>query len=144
MSEQHGIFNAKLAELEGQYRRLCGQVLTCQGRDHPAVQQALAQAGWEYKEIQTRLEESIRACRCPRATRLARTQLDYLRGTQALLEPDQPKAGPDGLEAQAEAAALYAEYAMDLAAQATRYALLAALRAVDRQMAWEERMEEPK
>lgn len=142
MSEQHGIFNAKLAELEGQYRCLQSQVLACQGKDHPAVRQALAQARRDYEEAQIQLEERIRACRCPRAARLAQTQLDYLRGTEALLELDRPRNEAEGLEIQTERTALYAEYALDLAAQSARYALLAALRAMDRQMTWEERMEE--
>ena len=46
------------------------------------------------------------------------------------------KSGPQ--EERAEAAALFAEYAIDFAAQAVRSALLAALAAMDQQMNCEE------
>ena len=50
----------------------------------------------------------------------------------------------DPQEEQAEAAALYAEYAIDFASQAMRGALLAALIAIDRQMSCEEQKYEGK
>ena len=44
-------------------------------------------------------------------------------------------------EDEAEAAALYAEYALDFATQAMKYALLASLTAIDLQMGAEEQEE---
>ena len=44
-------------------------------------------------------------------------------------------------EDNAEALALYAEYAIDYAAQSMRYALIAALKAIDLQMSSEKREE---
>ena len=59
------------------------------------------------------------------------------------LRPDAALCGVDLAESRrAEAAALYAEYAMDFATQAARYALLSALSAMDLQMKYEEEREE--
>ena len=78
---------------------------------------------------------------------LSAAQRDYTRRVEEILREKLPRlmhGEEDPMEEQAEAAALYAEYAIDFAGQARRGALLAALMAMDRQMDCEEREKQGK
>ena len=77
----------------------------------------------------------------------ARTRTEQFRALLAAEREKLPRlmrGEEDPQEEQAEAAALYAEYAIDFASQAMRGALLAALIAIDRQMSCEEQKYEGK
>ena len=68
-------------------------------------------------------------------------QRDYSKRMEELLRDRLPRlmhGEEDPQEERAEAAALFAEYAIDFAAQGVRSALLAALAAMDQQMNCEE------
>lgn len=72
---------------------------------------------------------------------LAGVQRDYSKRMEELLRDRLPRlmhGEEDPQEERAEAAALFAEYAIDFAAQGVRSALLAALAAMDQQMNCEE------
>ena len=99
----------------------------------------------ECRENDWLLRRSAEGCRSPAVAELAGAQRDYARRTEEILREEMPRlmAGDDSPgEERAEAAALYAEYAMDFAAQSMRGALAAALTALDLQMDWEEERKE--
>ena len=140
MEPRQEMFAAKLHALEETY----GQLLDCirQGgpRDRRQLHRTLdrlwdacwAQDAW--------LAEQARSGRLASGAALARAQLEY--GVQAEqhrleLERDMRGRNATAREDEAEAAALYAEYAIDFACQSTRWALAAALRAMELQ-AWAE------
>ena len=74
---------------------------------------------------------------------LSAVQLEYQQRMEAILRAKLPRylhcAATDTAADRAEAAALYAEYAMDFAAQAMRRALQSALAAVELQLEQEEK-----
>ena len=77
--------------------------------------------------------------RSPAVSALAKAQLESSSKMEELLQSGRLKQllhseKSSRTEAQAEAATLYAEYAMDYAAQAVQYALVAALSAIDLQI----------
>ena len=120
MELRDGMFAVKLCELEHQYGMLRSRLELCQGADHEKIRHLLADVLDDYRENALLLEQSAEGCRSPAVAELAGVQRDY------------PQ------EEWAEAAALFAEYAIDFAAQGVRSALLAALAAMDQQMNCEE------
>lgn len=145
MELRDGMFAVKLEELERQYGRLRSRLEQCRRADHQRVRALLRDVLDECRENDCRLRRSAEGCRSPAVAELAGAQRDYARRTGEILEKDLPRlmagqAGPR--EERAEAAALYAEYAMDFAAQSMRGALAAALTALDLQMDCEEERKE--
>ena len=116
MELRDGMFAVKLCELEHQYGLLRSRLELCQGADHEKIRHLLADVLDDYRENALLLEQSAEGCRSPAVAELAGV----------------PQ------EERAEAAALFAEYAIDFAAQGVRSALLAALAAMDQQMNCEE------
>ena len=95
----------------------------------------------DYRENALLLEQSAEGCRSPAVAELAGVQRDYSKRMEELLRDRLPRlmhGEEDPQEERAEAAALFAEYAIDFAAQGVRSALLAALAAMDQQMNCEE------
>ena len=91
------------------------------------------------------LERSAAGCRSPAVAELASAQRDYSKRMETILREKLPQLmhGEESpQQEQAEAASLYAEYAIDFAVQAMRSALLAALTAIDLQMNCEEQGKE--
>ena len=87
----------------------------------------------------------MKGSRSPAVAALADAQLHYFETVKRILEQDLPdylhcESSP-AAEDNAEALALYAEYAIDYAAQSMRYALIAALKAIDLQISSEKREE---
>ena len=118
MELRDGMFAVKLCELEHQYGLLRSRLELCQGA-----------------------EQSAEGCRSPAVAELAGVQRDYSKRMEELLRDRLPRlmhGEEDPQEERAEAAALFAEYAIDFAAQGVRSALLAALAAMDQQMNCEE------
>ena len=145
MELRDGIFAVKLCELEHQYGLLRSRLELCQGADHERVRRLLGDVLEEVRENGLLLERSAGSARSPAAAELAAAQRDYVRRVESILREKLPRLLRDGerpKEEQAEAAALFAEYAMDFAAQSMRGALAAALTALDLQMDWEEERKE--
>ena len=143
MNVNERIFSSKLRELARQYERMQREIRTCQAADYPQVRREIDRARSEFRESEAQLEDNVRGCRSDAVAALAEAQLEYCRKCESILNR-QMDAGVGGAprEERAEAAALYAEYAMDFATQAARYALLSALSAMDLQMKCEEEREE--
>ena len=135
MELRDGMFAVKLCELEHQYGLLRSRLELCQGAD------LLADVLDDYRENALLLEQSAEGCRSPAVAELAGVQRDYSKRMEELLRDRLPRlmhGEEDPQEERAEAAALFAEYAIDFAAQGVRSALLAALAAMDQQMNCEE------
>ena len=141
MELESGMFAVKLEELDREYGRLRRRLAQCLGADHQRVREILRDVLDECRESDCLLRRSAEGCRCRAVAELAGAQRDYARRTGEILREEMPhlmpgENGPQ--EEQAEAAALYAEYAMDFAVQSMRDALAAALAALDLQMDCEE------
>ena len=133
MELRDGMFAVKLCELEHQYGLLRSRLELCQGADREKIRHLLADVLDDYRENALLLERSV--------AELAGVQRDYSKRMEELLRDRLPRlmhGEEDPQEERAEAAALFAEYAIDFAAQAVRSALLAALAAMDQQMNCEE------
>ena len=143
MKLQEGVFAVKLYELEQQYGKLQSRLRLCMKDDHSKIQQELQKALDEYRENIILLQENVKGCRSPAVTAMAEVQLDYFQHAHEILEKELPKyldsESSTTQENKTEATALYAEYAIDFAIQSMKYALIAALRAIDEQMNAEEK-----
>ena len=91
----------------------------------------------EYNSLELRLKQIVKNSRSPAVSSLAKVQLEYSQKTERLLKNQitadlHSDANTPG-EDREEASALYAEYAIDFASMAVKYALLASLSALDMQ-----------
>lgn len=136
------IFAVKLYEMERQYGRLQTRLQVCCREDHEKVRQELEQAKREYQERTLLLRQNVENSRSQGVSALAAAQLECQQKSEKLLKTQLAKSlhseGTTETEDQAEAAALYAEYAMDFSTMAMQYAFLAALSALDLQLDLEE------
>ncbi len=142
MKESNGMFSIKLQELDQQYQRLQSRLRLCQQNSHTKIQEELEKAVNEYRENEALLQKNVEGCRSQAVAALAEAQLQYFQTSEMILEQKLPdylhsETGTT-LENKVEAAALYAEYAIDFAVRSMRYALIAALKAIDAQMNAEE------
>lgn len=137
------IFSTKLRELEQEHERIRSRLRLCQQEDRRQVRQELDCLTREIDETDARLQKAADASHSPAVAALSAAQMEYERRMQAILREKLPRylhcAATDTASDRAEAAALYAEYAMDFAAQAMRRALQSALAAVELQLELEEK-----
>ena len=147
MELRDGIFAVKLCELERQYGLLQTRLELCQGAGHEKIRDILQDELNDYRENALLMERRAEGSRSPAVAELSSAQRDYDRRVEEILREKLPRlmrGEENPQEEQAEAAALYAEYAIDFASQAMRGALLAALIAIDQQMSCEEQKYEGK
>lgn len=146
MKLNEGMFAIKLYELEQRYGRMQSRLRLCQQEDHLKIRQELQKAMDEYEENELLLRKNVEGSRSPAVAALAGVQLEYYKTVRKILEQELPEylhsETSNTPENKVEAAALYAEYAIDFAVQSTRYALIAVLKALDLQMDAEEQEEE--
>ena len=142
MKLSQGIFSIKLYELEQQYAEMLSRLQICQQEDHQKLSAELQRVKDEYRSKELVLQNSIKNSRSKAVATLSDAQLHYLHQAREILQRELPEylhsEGSSRIEDQAEAASLYAEYAVDFAAQSARYALIAAMTAIDLQMTLEE------
>lgn len=141
------MFAGKLREMEQQYENLQRSIRTFGRQSPPQIRRALCQAKQTYHAYNCALEARAAHSRSRAVRELASLQQENGRALEWLLESGTlaqllhvDKASRD--EDCAEAAALYAEYAMDYAAQTMQYALIAALSAMELQFRLPERQAE--
>lgn len=131
MELMQGGFAVKLCEMEEFYGRLQSRIQLCQAKEPAALRQALEETLDEAAAHRLLLKQRTREGRLPAAAALAQAQLDYERqADQIRLRLERELCGQDAAERKAEAATLFAEYAMDFATQAAQYALSTALQAL--------------
>ena len=127
-------FAAKLHELEDEYRLLRLRIQQAQRLDSAQLRQALTSVLADCRKTSQSLARSVKEGRSPAVAALSGVQLDYMKRMEELLQKELPEDlhGKNHTEAidHAEAAALYAEYAMDFANLSMRQALAAALAAL--------------
>lgn len=143
MEQEHGIFAVKVRELEQEYRQLHNQLELFQGKDAEQIHQQRERLREEYHRYDRFLDQTVQSCRCPTMARLAELQRDYERQAEQLLSAH-TLVGDMGSQNQAEAMTLYAEFAMDAATQAMRYALVCALHAMELQIQADRNIDEGK
>lgn len=146
MTLNQDIFAVKLYEMEKQYGRLQSRLRICGRENREKLQAELEHAKEEYEENSLLLKQSIQGSRSPAVAELAQVQWEYMHKVEDLLKEKAESffhcEATNKEEDQAEAASLYAEYAMDFATQAMQYALIVALTAMDLQRNAEEKKEE--
>ena len=135
------ILNIKLYELEQGYGRMQSRLRLCQEAQEEKLLSELETLTNEYAQINYLLEQSAASSRSPAVAELSREQVDFFKKAE--------KTGgrlPEYLhcptEDDAEAYALYAEYAIDFAVQSMRYALISAMKAIEAQTLLDKKKEE--
>ena len=133
MELKQGIFAVKLCQLEQEYGRLLSRIRLLQVKEASQLQEELERLHDKYQERRL-LAERVQASRSPAVAALAQAQLDFARRADRILQEELPNEmrgrNQSYAEDQAEAMSLYAEYAIDFATQAMRYALITALSAM--------------
>lgn len=136
MELQQEIFAVKLCALEEEYGRLQSRLRVFEQKDAARIRAALDELRDECREQDMLLEQRAKGSRTPAVEQLAQAQLAWQRRAEALLpalEKDMGDGSPAPARDRAEAAAVYAEFAIDFATQSMRHALLAALQALEQQ-----------
>ena len=137
------LFSTKLRELEQEHERIRSRLRLCQQEDRRQVRQELDCLTREIDETDAQLQKAADTSHSPAVAALSAAQLEYEDRVGRILREKLPRylhcSATDAASDRAEAAALYAEYAMDFAAQAMRRALQSALAAVELQLEQEEK-----
>ena len=133
----NGILAIKLYELVQSYGRMQSRVRMCQEAGPDKLRRELQELKDEYDEKNYLLEQNAQSSRSPAVAALSGRQFEFFKNAETVMKDDLPKylhseIGDDA-ETDAEAYALYAEYAIDFAVQSMRYALIAAMKAIDAQ-----------
>lgn len=135
---KHEIFAVKLCELEREYGRLQSRIQLFQGKNLKQICRERERMEDEYHESGLLLEETARSCRSEAMAHLAELQQDYVEQTEKLLQSNvaAENSDPEPKDSRdlAEKVTLFAEFAIDLATQSMRYALITALTAMELQM----------
>lgn len=138
MELHHGVLASKLCELEQQFGRLQTRIQVCQNMDLPQIQSELKAMIAESNENETLLKTRLAASRLPAMEALSEAQLEYCRKADDILRkqllPDLCASAQRRPEGKAEAAALYAEYAIDHSIQTMRHAMVSAFTAIEAQL----------
>ena len=133
------LFAAKFGELEAQYARLEQRFALCRTGDRESVRRECDLLADECMAWENTLSAQVNGGRSKAVEALSLAQLSYNQRLRQIMENDLPRfLHSETDDNGAEGAALYAEYALDAAAQAMRHALLAALYATSLQIEAEE------
>lgn len=127
-----GLFAVKLDEMERMYGRLQCRLQISQTEDQDKILREIERLKNECLENEVMLQKTVQASRTPMAAQLAQAQLICRRESEHCLETLLKQT--EDSEEQAEAATLYAEFAIDQATLTMNHALYAALIALDKQL----------
>lgn len=127
-----GLFAIKLDEMERMYGHLQSRLQISQSEDQHKIRREIERLKDECLENEVMLQKTAHTSRTPMAAQLAEAQLKCRRESECCLETLLEQTS--GIDAQAEAATLYAEFAIDQATQVMNHALYAALIALDKQL----------
>lgn len=144
----NGILTIKLYELEKAYGQMQSRLRLCQEAEPEKLRRELQELKDEYDEKNYLLEQNAQSSRSPAVAALSERQVEFFKNAETVMKDELPKylhseIGDDA-ETDAEAYALYAEYAIDFAVQSMRYALIAAMKAIDAQNELSEEREDLK
>lgn len=138
MNMNQEIFAIKLYEMEQEYVKLQSRIRICGQGNHEKIREELQKAKDEYLEHNLMLQQSAEGSRSPAVAELSQAQLEYCRKIEQLLQGQLETELHSEKSSPTEAIGLYSEYAIDLAKQTMRYALIASLSAMDLQLSAEE------
>lgn len=143
-----GILSIKLYELEKSYGLMQSRLRLCQETDPEKLVHELQELKDEYEEKNYLLEQNAENSRSPAVAALSKEQVNFFKNAENIVKNKLPEylrsEAPDDGEASAEAYSLYAEYAIDFAVQAMRYALISAIEAIEAQTKFDKEREESK
>lgn len=131
-----GILTIKLYELEKSYGLMQSRLRMCQKAEPDKLRRELQELKDEYEEKNYLLEQNAKNSRSPAVAVLSERQVEFFKNTENIMSnlPEYLHSEVyEDNEVNAEAYALYAEYAIDFAVQSMRYALIAAMKAIDAQ-----------
>ncbi len=141
-----GILSIKLYELEKSYGQMQSRLRLCQEAEQDKIHRELQELKDEYEEKNYLLEQNAENSRSPAVTALSEEQVNFFKKAENIIKNELPQylhsEAADAAETNAEAYALYAEYAIDFAVQSMRYALIAAMKAIDAQTQLEKEKED--
>ena len=130
MEKENRLLASKLDELEKQHLLMHARIFGAHNKSKQQNQTEIERLKDEIAEEDLLLQDTIAHGRSEALARLACVQQNYCAQMKKLSE-DLYKYMGDAKQKKAEAFALYAEFAMDFAVQADRFALLAALEAIN-------------
>lgn len=143
-----GILSIKLYELEKSYGLMQSRLRLCQETNPEKLVHELQELKDEYEEKNYLLEQNAENSRSPAVAALSKEQVNFFKNAENIVKNKLPEylrsEAPDDGEASAEAYSLYAEYAIDFAVQAMRYALISAIEAIEAQTKFDKEREESK
>ncbi len=125
------IAQIKLKEMEQAYFHLQRRMEAYQEESSDIIQREIEQMNADCLEYNRLLSKIIQGSKTPLVARLADAQLNYNQQTQAIMESAAHTS--ETLNAQVEAASIYAEFAIDQAIHGMNNALLAAMVAAEKQ-----------
>lgn len=129
MEQQKSIFYSKMKQMDDDYGRFRSRIFHAQ--DHPEyLDEDISSLKSEIDQNNLILRDTVARSCSPALSMLASIHLNYCEQMESLRNNLSKYMGETRHD-QAEALALYAENAMDFATQAVRFALLAALEAID-------------
>lgn len=134
MEESQKLFTAKLDELADKFSVMQTRIAELETADPDEVRKARTHLEAEWTDLIVELKNRSRAMRFLTGQQLSQMQLDYCHKAADILHSSmkqnfQAVAG----DSESDNAALYAEYAIDFASMAMRYALLSVATAIDMQ-----------
>jgi len=129
MERENTQLQFKLTELDKQYQLLKTRLTMAQHKSRERLLLEIEDLKNEIIENSLMLQEAVQYSRSPALAKLASLQLGYCSDMESLRRELYRYMGETTQE-KSEAFALYAEYAIDFAIQADRFALLAALEAI--------------
>lgn len=134
MDIKQNMFDAKLNEMAKEYDVLLQRVKTIQKADPDEVHKTRAYLEAEWSDTIIDLKNRAKMMRFLTAQQLSQVQLDYCRKAADILH-DSLKESWSAISAgnKSDDTALYAEYTLDFATLAMRYALLSVTSAIDMQ-----------
>lgn len=134
MEVKQEMFDAKLSEMVKEYDVLLQRVKSIQHADPDEVHKTRAHLEAEWADTILDLKNRAKMMRFLTAQQLSQVQLDYCRKAADILH-DSIKESWAAVSAgnKSDDTALYAEYTLDFATLAMRYALLSVTSAIDMQ-----------
>lgn len=138
MSIDHNLFTSKLNELDAEYTQMLSRLKLCYKGTMEEICDAKEELLRDCKAQESGLEEAISSSKSQAMLELSKLQLQYFQESRIAVTEKLPQylnaMNFPTDRSRAEAMALHAEFAIDNAVQSMRYALHAALSAVELQL----------
>ena len=129
MAKAQKLFYCKLDELGREYQLMQTHIALALDKHPDLLFEELESLEQEILQNHAKLEDFVSFSRSPAVSQLSSAHLDYCQKMEGITRNLLLNMNETSEEC-AEAAALYAEYAMDFATQTTRFALIAAMEAI--------------